>query len=115
MSKSTLMVWLALCSGAACLEAQSTTAEITGVIMDASGAAVPNASVTVANVNTGFSRKTSSSDQGIYRVPLLPPDVYSVTVVHAGFRPITRSDVELKVDQTARLDFYWNWVRSPIR
>ena len=105
MSKSTLMVLLALCIAAVCLEGQSTTAEITGVITDGSGAAVPNASITVANRNTGFTRKTSSGEQGIYRVPLLPPDVYRVTVTHEGFRPVTRPDVELKVDQTARLDF----------
>src|SRR5581483_10426455 len=87
------------------LHAQSTTAGITGTITDATGASIPAAPITVASDATGVTRQTRSSDLGTYTVSLLPPGVYHITVVHDGFRPVTRSGVELAVDQLARLDF----------
>src|SRR5262249_46368163 len=87
------------------LVSQSTTAGITGTITDASGAAVPAASITVAGDGTGLTRQTKSGDVGNYTVALLPPGSYRITVQHDGFRPVTRSGVVLQVDQVARLDF----------
>src|ERR1700730_1236684 len=79
------------------LFAQSTTAQITGTISDATGAGVPLAKVTVAGDVTGVNRQTTTADAGTYTIALLPPGVYRVTVVHEGFKPTTRSGVELQV------------------
>ncbi len=87
------------------LPAQSTTAGITGTITDAMGASVPGAQIIVAGEATGLNRQTKSGDLGNYTLALLPPGTYRVTVERQGFRPITRAGVELKIDQTARLDF----------
>jgi hypothetical protein len=100
---SSLLLSMAL--GASWMYAQSTTAAITGLITDASGASIPGASITVASESTGLNRQTKSGNLGNYTVSLLPPATYRITVTHDGFRPITRSGVELKVDQFARLDF----------
>ncbi|MBI1898372.1 MAG: carboxypeptidase regulatory-like domain-containing protein [Acidobacteria bacterium] len=95
---------LLLSCAAACL-AQSTTAQITGRISDQSGALVPAAAITVANVNTGITSSTESNELGNYSVPLLPPGTYRITAQKEGFKPRTQTGVELQVNQTARVDF----------
>src|SRR4051794_4767861 len=87
------------------LQAQSTTAQITGTITDPTGAAVPDARIAIANDATGLSRETTSGTSGAYAITLLPPGTYRVGVSRDGFKPIMQSGVELRVDQVARLDF----------
>jgi hypothetical protein len=95
------LVVLALAAGA---HAQ-TFGEITGLVTDTSGALVPGARVTITNVNTGATRATTSNTAGVYSVPSLPPGVYTVRAEADGFQSVVRSDIELQVQQTARLNF----------
>ena len=85
--------------------AQTTAGQITGIVNDPSGAAVPDASVTAVNSATGSTRKTTSNQLGNYTVPLLEPGTYTVKVEKQGFRPIGRPGVTLHVNQVARIDF----------
>jgi hypothetical protein len=78
---------------------------IGGVIRDPSGAAVPGASVTVVNDDTGFRRVTLSDADGSYAVFSLAPGVYKITVRTAGFRTLIRLGVRLGLEQPARVDF----------
>jgi hypothetical protein len=87
------------------LFAQSTSATVTGTVTDQTGASIGAAAISVANDATGVNRQTRTSDSGNYAVSLLPAGVYRITVVRDGFRPVTRSSIELKVDQVARIDF----------
>src|SRR5690348_725163 len=82
-----------------------TFGEITGEVRDPSGAAVPNAVITAANKGTNAVRSATSNDAGIYSLPSLLPGRYDVKAVKDGFRAITRADIELQVQQTARVDF----------
>ncbi len=59
---------------------------ILGVVKDPSGGTVPNAKVTVTNVDTSASRTVTTGDDGAYRVPALQPGHYSVKVEAQGFR-----------------------------
>src|SRR6266571_2154241 len=82
-----------------------TQAGISGVIHDPSGAVIPGVMVTVTNPATNFSRSATSNEAGVYNFPVLQPGVYNIKVELPGFRTITQNDVELQIQQSARLDF----------
>jgi hypothetical protein len=82
-----------------------TTAEITGRIVDASGAVVPGATVTTVNTDRGTERTTTSNDQGFYALPSLDTGNYRVTAGHTGFKATTHPRIQLDVNQSLRLDF----------
>ena len=71
----------------------STTGDITGVVTDQTGAVVPSVSVTVKNLDTGFSKSATTTADGSYKFSLLPPGNYSVTVRASGFQPVARTVV----------------------
>src|SRR5690349_24072321 len=78
---------------------------ISGEIRDAQGAIVPAAEVTLTNSATNAGRKTISNDAGLYAFPSVPPGTYEVRVMKPGFKTVTRNEVEIQVQQNARLDF----------
>lgn len=82
-----------------------TFGEITGVVKDQSGAVAPGAPVSVTNTGTNATRSTNTNDAGIYSFPALIPGIYRVRVEARGFQPMVRNDIELQVQQTARIDF----------
>jgi hypothetical protein len=94
-------VWLFLFSGIA---SSQTFGEITGDVTDPSGAAVPNAAVTVTNMATNLTRQTTTNSSGLYVFPDLVPGTYEVKVVVSGFDTSVRSKIVLEVQQTARID-----------
>src|SRR5712692_4639823 len=84
--------------------AQAVSATLIGTVTDSSGATVPNAVVTVTETQTGVSRKTSTTSDGVYTVPYLAPGVYRVEVEIAGFKKFSRDNVGLAVSSTVRID-----------
>ena len=72
------------------LRAQVAAGEITGIVKDQAGAAVPGATVTVTNVATNRQRVVVSSGDGVYTAPSLPPGDYRVDVELSGFKPMRR-------------------------
>ncbi len=98
-----VIVTLAFLSGAAVFG--QTTAQLTGLVTDSTGAVIPEAQVTVSNQQTGIEREVRSGAAGSYTVPFLPPGVYRVRVDKEGFRAVVRSGVRLEVNQVGRVDF----------
>jgi hypothetical protein len=80
-------------------------AQLRGVVSDASGAVVPNATVTITNTGTNISSAAHTGDKGEYYFTGLTPSVYSVKVEAAGFRIAERTGVVLAVDQESTLNF----------
>ena len=93
---------LLLCAPA--LEAQPFS-YLTGLIRDPSDAAVPGASVSVLNEDTGFRRWCTSSGDGAYSVAGLQPGSYRITVRKEGFRTMIRVGTRVLPSQPARIDF----------
>ncbi len=91
-------------AGIAPLQAEHYT-YISGLILDVSGASVPDALISVINEDTGARRVTFSEADGAYVVSSLPPGLYKVTVRKAGFRMMIRFGVTLNEAQPARADF----------
>ncbi|HWQ55393.1 MAG TPA: TonB-dependent receptor [Bryobacteraceae bacterium] len=85
------------------MRAQATTARVVGIITDASGAAVPNASVVATNTATSQEFKTSSNPLGNYEL-VLPVGSYTLDVESKGFQKTQVTRFNLSVDQEARVD-----------
>jgi hypothetical protein len=94
--------------GTSTLEAQLTTATLSGTVTDASGGVIPGASVSVLHVETGSVRSTVSDDEGRYRVPLLQPGSYEVSAELVGFQTAVRSGITLQVGGRAVIDLSLN-------
>ena len=77
--------------------------DISGTVTDASGAVVPNATVTVTNKGTGEVKTAKSNATGSYRVSLLPPGAYHVVVTESGFQT-SSSDVSVSAGQVQAAD-----------
>ena len=84
--------------------AQTFRGTILGTVTDPTGAAITGAGVAVKNVNTGFSRTVSTSDDGTYSVPELPIGTYSVTVEKTGFRQGVVTGLQVEVSSEVRAD-----------
>jgi len=84
--------------------AQTITASLQGRVLDKSGAVLPQATISVVNTDTGFSRSATSSDSGDYKISSLPVGSYKITVSAATFQPQTRA-LTLAVGDTASIDF----------
>jgi hypothetical protein len=79
-------------------------ASLNGTVTDASGAAVPNAKVSVKNTATSFSRGTDTSDAGQYVFTALPVGEYELTVDAQGFKTAQRTALRLEVGAAATID-----------
>jgi hypothetical protein len=89
-----------------------TTSAIIGQVSDASGAAVPGATVTVTNKETGLRRSASSDDSGRFHFPQLKPGAYSVKVEAEGFEPQQNDAVSSALGQKQTVDFRLKIARS---
>lgn len=77
---------------------------IRGVVTDQTGGSVPDAAVTVRNVNTGLVQSARTGADGVYSVLYLPAGEYTVTVQKAGFRKSEVSGVGVHVATVASVD-----------
>ena len=65
------------------------TGQITGTIHDPSGAAIPNANVTVSSLEHGINRVTKTNGNGEYVVSGLPGGAYNLEVDAPGFKKVS--------------------------
>src|SRR6476660_7219594 len=83
---TTLLILSLTFASVALGQAQSAAADLQGSIKDATGAVVPNATVTARNPATNVSRTATSNDEGFYRIVNLPPGDYEITVEASNFK-----------------------------
>ena len=87
-----------------CAFGQAVTGSVLGTVTDASGAVVPNAKVSLTEVNTSVSRSTVTNTSGNYTFPDLPEGSYSVSVEAPGFKKEIRQNIAVAVNTSARVD-----------
>jgi Carboxypeptidase regulatory-like domain len=85
--------------------AQVSSGEITGLVKDQAGAAVPGATLTATDVSTNVSRVTVSTNEGAYTVSGLGPGQYRVDVATNGFKPVRREGIRVSTGEKTRVDF----------
>ncbi|MFL6304867.1 MAG: TonB-dependent receptor domain-containing protein [Candidatus Sulfotelmatobacter sp.] len=91
---------------AICASGQASyTAQIRGVVKDASGAMVPQATITITNNGTGISTTAHTDNNGMYILTGLRPAVYTIRAEGPGFRASEQNNVVLQVDQQTSIDF----------
>ncbi len=93
---------------------QKITGDISGTVVDSTGAVVKDAKVTATNAGTGETRSANTSDAGFYRIVELQPGTYKVTATAPGFKTsareaevglslVTQSDFQLQIGQVSEM------------
>jgi hypothetical protein len=91
-------------AGLICLAfGQDPRGKITGVLIDASQAAVPNAEIRATNVETGVAAVSKTNEAGNYTLPFLIPGTYRITAEAPGFKRFVREGVQVRVSETVAL------------
>ncbi len=103
--RAALLITLAIVfSHTPLLRGQSITAgDVTGTITDPSGAAVPNAAITLTNAETNSSQKATTNAEGTYRFAFVPPGAYKVAVSASGFQTQERTGLAVSAGQPTAL------------
>ena len=86
------------------LSAQFQRGSIIGTVTDQSNSVIGNGKVTLKNLGTNEERLAATDDRGDYSFPSLLPGSYRVTAEATGFKTQVVSDIQLEVNQTARID-----------
>jgi hypothetical protein len=82
----------------------SVAGSISGTVKDPSGSVVPEAQVTVREMNTGISRRSHTNKKGYFTIPVLPVGSYELDVLASGFRNYQRKNIVLDTGAALTLD-----------
>jgi len=86
------------------MHAQQTLGGITGTVTDASGASVPDTTITLVNDQTQLTRTLTANASGIYDFVNLPIGTYTLTFTHGGFETQKIPSITVQADRTATLN-----------
>ena len=99
-----LLVLIALTGFTNLAFGQATDGNIVGTVVDASGAAIPNATVTITNVATGTKSTATTNSIGVYRFNNVLVGTYEITATASGFTTSTLKDVAVELNKTATVN-----------
>ena len=77
---------------------------VVGNVNDSSGSAVPDATVTIVEVSTGFTRQATTNPLGQFQFPSVPGGVFKITVSKTGFSTFAREDLSVSPNSVSRID-----------
>jgi hypothetical protein len=100
MNKSRLLLTLLLIGFPLYLMAQAFSS-LNGTVADPSGAVIPNATISIKNIETGVERETKSDGAGRYSFSQVSPGTYRLTAKADGFVEISVRSIELLVNAPA--------------
>src|SRR5574340_651461 len=99
-----LLILMCLLAGCWHAAGQVNKSNLTGVIRDSSGAAVPDAELRLIHTGTGATRTDRSNATGLYRFSLLDCGTYRLEVECAGFKKFLRDGIEMQTGETVTVD-----------
>jgi hypothetical protein len=100
----TMLLSILVLTTAALAQSQATTGNIEGRVLDPKEAAVPGATVTATNQQTGLEKAATSNDQGDFTITFLPPGPYTVRGNASGFSQTEIRDIAVTVGSKTPLD-----------
>src|SRR5712692_7734533 len=80
--------------------AQVNKSNLTGIVRDGTGAAVPGVTMKLTSLGTGAVRTETSDASGFYRFTLVDRGVYRLEAEHSGFKRFREDSVELQTGET---------------
>ena len=83
---------------------QATSGSISGFVTDNSGAAIPQAKVSVKDEGTGVVTQATTNGSGFYNVTHIIAGTYTVTASAEGFKAFSKQHIQLQIDSTVRAD-----------
>ncbi len=86
------------------LKAQVLYGSVVGTVTDQTGAVVPDATVTITNVETGQAREGTTDDAGYYSILDILEGRYDLTVKATGFGPYTEKNVRVSINTVTRVN-----------
>src|SRR6185437_8467104 len=84
--------------------AQNTDASLSGTVTDTTNAAIPNASLKLANQATGFVRTAKTDASGGYNITAVPPGTYDLSVSAAGFKTTLNKGIQLTISEAGTVN-----------
>jgi len=93
-----------LCLFASRANAQQTLGSVSGTVFDPTGAAIPNATVTVSDAEIGVTRTTQSQSNGFFQIFNLPIGTYRVEAGHDGFDKAALTAVSVQEAHTSTVN-----------
>src|SRR5262249_13173238 len=87
------------------LNAQVQNGQFQGTVLDQSGAAVPNATVTATQEGTGQKFTATTNNTGLYVIPQVPVGQYKISVEAQGFKSVSAPNQTANAGVIQRLDF----------
>lgn len=102
----TFFLAVCLCALACALSAQEFRGTITGRVVDAQGASVPNARITVVLISTGARSNTTTGGDGLYTIPFLTPGRYRLEVEASGFKHYVQDNLEVNAGDRVGIDVH---------
>jgi len=82
----------------------ATTGRITGIVTDASGAAIANAAITLEGRALMAPRSTTSQADGNFLIDVVPIGTYTATVTASGFKTFVQNNLALQAGFTATVN-----------
>jgi len=102
---ATVLAILSFASPPTSAVAQILYGSVVGIVKDATGGAIPGATVTIVNKETNLTREATTNAEGSYSIINVLPGPYDLKVTLTGFRDVARPNVEITIGQIARADF----------
>ena len=104
MAPALLILFTLISSTCAFAQSGAGQGSISGIVQDASGAVIPNATVVVSNESKGIRRSLATTSSGAFSAPaLIPAEGYKVTVSSSGFATYEATNITLSVGENRDL------------